>query len=119
MEKSILSRNIKKLRAFKNVNQTEFANLFETKRSSIGAYEEGRAEPKLETLIKITNYFKLSLDDLVKKELTINQITKFDKKFEKHTNQVDIHSLNKELKQLNQTIKCLDKKIDTILLNSK
>jgi transcriptional regulator with XRE-family HTH domain len=119
MKKSILAKNIKKLRAFKNVNQTEFARLFDTKRSSIGAYEEGRAEPKLETLIKIVDYFKLSLDDLVKKELTINQITKFDKNFEMHTNQLDLLALKKEIKQLNQTIKTLDKKIDTLLLNCK
>ncbi len=78
MKKTILAKNIKKLRLFKSLNQTEFAELFDLKRSSIGAYEEGRAEPKLDALIKISNYFELPIDDIVKGELTVNQIAKFE-----------------------------------------
>jgi len=119
MKKSILSRNIKKLRAFKNLNQTEFADLFNIKRSSIGAYEEGRAEPKLETIIKIADYFKLSLDDVITKELTINQITKFDVNFKKHSNQLNLLTINKDIHQLKAHIKGLEKKIDQLLDQSK
>lgn len=75
--KSILSKNIKKLRLFKSLNQEEFGALIDVKRSSIGAYEEGRAEPKLDVIIKISKIYKLPVDDIVKKELTVNQIAKF------------------------------------------
>ena len=75
--KSILSKNIKKLRLFKGLNQEEFGTKLKVKRSSIGAYEEGRAEPKLEVIIRISNLFELPVDDIVKKELTVNQIAKF------------------------------------------
>lgn len=59
------------------MTQTEFAELFNLKRTAVGSYEEGRAEPKIETLIKIADYFKLSLDQLLRKELSINEIFHF------------------------------------------
>lgn len=71
---SFFGRNIKKIRNAKKISQTSFADLFKLKRGSIGAYEEGRAEAKIDTVIEIANYFKLSLDQLLKKELTINEI---------------------------------------------
>ncbi len=61
----------------KKMTQTEFAELFDLKRTAVGSYEEGRAEPKIETLIKISDYFNLSLDQLLRKELSINEIFHF------------------------------------------
>jgi len=78
MKKSLLSRNLRKLRAFKNLNQTEFAALFGLNRPTLGSYEEGRSEPKLGTLHKIARHFKLSMDDLMTHELTVNQIAGFE-----------------------------------------
>ncbi len=78
MKKSILARNLRKLRSFKNLNQTEFAELFELNRPTIGSYEEGRSELKLATLQRIAQYFNLTIDDLFSKELTVNQIAGFD-----------------------------------------
>lgn len=78
MKKTLLSRNIRKLRSFKNMNQTEFAQLFDLNRPTLGAYEEGRSEPKLVTLQKIAQYFHLTIDDLYSKELTINKIAGFN-----------------------------------------
>lgn len=78
MQKSLLARNLRKLRSFKNLNQTEFAELFELNRPTIGSYEEGRSEPKLATLQRIANHFNLTIDDLFTKELTVNQIAGFD-----------------------------------------
>jgi len=72
-----IGKNIKKIRILKKMSQTEFAEIFDLKRTTLGSYEEGRAEPKIETLIKIADYFKLSLDLLVRKELTVNEIFHF------------------------------------------
>lgn len=77
MQKTVIAKNFKKLRLFKSLNQTEFAELFDITRSSVGSYEEGRAEPKLETLLNVADYFKLKIDDIVRKELTVNQIAGF------------------------------------------
>jgi len=71
---SYFGKNIKKIRVAKNISQTAFADLFKLKRASIGAYEEGRAEAKIDTIIEIAEYFQLTLDQILKKELTINDI---------------------------------------------
>ncbi len=75
---SKIGRNIKKIRGIKNLSQTEFAALFELKRASIGAYEEGRSEPKISTLIDIANYFGIGIDDLLQKDLSVNNLYRFD-----------------------------------------
>jgi len=74
---SYIGKNIRKIRMSKKLTQTEFAELFDLKRTAVGSYEEGRAEPKIDTLIKIADYFKLSLDNLMRKELSINEIFRF------------------------------------------
>lgn len=75
---SFFGKNIKKIRTVKKLSQSAFADLFNLKRGSIGAYEEGRAEAKIDTIISIAEYFKLSLDQLLTSELTINEIYHLD-----------------------------------------
>nr|WP_317047272.1 XRE family transcriptional regulator [Pontibacter arcticus] len=50
--------------------QAQLAEKLEIKRSLIGAYEEGRAEPKLSTLINIAQLFNITLDSLITNDLT-------------------------------------------------
>lgn len=57
-----LSDRLKELRENKGLTQQEFAELLDLSRVSIGAYEKGTAIPNTETLIKISNIFKVSLD---------------------------------------------------------
>lgn len=70
-------KNIKKIRSIKKLSQQAFAELFGLKRSSIGSYEEERADPKLEIIIKIAKHFNISVDSLVNKEITINELYNF------------------------------------------
>lgn len=109
MKKTILAKNIKKLRLFKSMNQTEFAELFGLKRSSIGAYEEGRAEPKLEALINISNYFELTIDDIVKDELTVNKIAKFEFP---EVDIADMQTLHDKIDAIQRRIDVMDKKLN-------
>ncbi|MEW7288931.1 helix-turn-helix domain-containing protein [Aquimarina sp. 2304DJ70-9] len=74
---SFFGKNIKKIRSVKGLSQQAFAELFDLKRGTLGAYEEGRSEPKIETIIKIANYFSIAIDDLLTSELTVNQLLKF------------------------------------------
>lgn len=74
---SYFGKNIKKIRSVKTLSQQSFAELFDLKRGTLGAYEEGRSEPKIETIIKIANYFSIPIDDLLTKELTVNALLKF------------------------------------------
>lgn len=75
---SKIGSNIKKIRSIKNLNQNDFAEIFDLKRATIGAYEEGRAEPKVSTLLEIANHFGIGTDDLLKKDLSVNDLYRFD-----------------------------------------
>lgn len=75
---SFFGKNIKKIRGVKGLSQQAFADLFDLKRGTLGAYEEGRSEPKIETIIKIANYFSISIDDILTAELTVNQLLRFN-----------------------------------------
>ncbi len=75
---SCIGKNIKKIRSVKKINQADFADLFNLARASVGSYEEGRAEPKIDTVIAIANHFGISIDLLLKKELTVNELYRFD-----------------------------------------
>ena len=70
-------KNIKKIRSIKKLSQLAFAETFGLKRSSVGSYEEGRAEPKLEIIIKIAKHFNISADSLVNREITVNELYNF------------------------------------------
>lgn len=67
---SLAGRNLKYLRKLRGWTQEEFAGKLKIKRSLLGAYEEERAEPRLEVLGMLGNIFKLSLDDLLLKDLS-------------------------------------------------
>ena len=80
---SSIGKNIKKIRTVKKLSQAAFAEIFNLARPSIGAYEETRAEPKVDTIIQIANYFGISVDSLLTKELTINDLYNFNVHLEK------------------------------------
>ncbi len=63
-------KNLRHLRKLRGWTQEEFANKLKIKRSLVGAYEEERAEPRLEVMETICNIFKLSLEDFLFKDLS-------------------------------------------------
>ena len=75
---STIGKNIKKIRAVKKISQAAFAEMFDLSRGTVGSYEEERAEPKIDTIINIAQKFGLSIDILLTKELTVNELFKFD-----------------------------------------
>lgn len=75
-----LNENIRVLRKRLSLTQDQFAQQLGIKRSLIGAYEEGRAEPKLELLQKMAEVFSISVDDLIGKEFKADTVLP-DKKF--------------------------------------
>jgi transcriptional regulator with XRE-family HTH domain len=67
---SVAGQNLKYLRKLRGWTQEEFANKLSIKRSLIGAYEEERADPRIDILEIIGDMFKLSLDELLLKDLS-------------------------------------------------
>lgn len=66
----IVSENIKYLRKQKGLTQEQLAEKIGIKRSLLGAYEEGRAEPGLSYLITMSKIFEIQVDDLISEDLT-------------------------------------------------
>ena len=70
MSQSFAGQNLKYLRKLKGFTQEEFALKLQIKRSLLGAYEEERAEPRIDVLEIISDHFNISLDDLLRKDLS-------------------------------------------------
>ena len=65
-----IPKNIKYLRRKHGFTQETFAEALGINRPSVGAYEEGRADPRLNTLAKMAELFSISVDELIKEDLT-------------------------------------------------
>ena len=103
---SFFGKNVKKIRGVKKLSQQAFADKFDLKRATLGAYEEGRSEPKIDTIIKVANYFSISIGDILTKEITINQLLSFNEGITTDVNQMVksslaeipfVNQLNKEI----------------------
>ena len=66
MALSYAGKNLKYLPKLRAWTQEEFATKLGIKRSLVGAYEEERAEPRIDILETISDLFKVTLDDLLK-----------------------------------------------------
>lgn len=86
----MFGKNLKKIRSVRGISQQEFADIFDLKRGTLGAYEEERSNPKLETVLKIANHFSIGIEELLTKELTVNRLLKFN---ERMTTESDSHIL--------------------------
>jgi len=66
---SYINSNIKHLRKLKGYTQAALAEKIGLKRSLVGAYEEGRAEPKITTIQRLSALFQMSIDALIDMDL--------------------------------------------------
>ncbi len=73
-----LNENIRFLRKQLGLTQDQFARELDIKRSLVGAYEEGRAEPRLELLQKMAAMGGLSVDVLIGRD--VSQLKDYEKK---------------------------------------
>lgn len=67
---TLIPNNIKFLRKKFGYTQETFAQALDINRPSVGAYEEGRADPRLTTLSRMAELFKVSVDELISEDLT-------------------------------------------------
>lgn len=65
-----INENIRLIRRKVGLTQAQFAQKLGIKRSLVGAYEEGRAEPRLELLHQMAHLAGISVDDFIGKDLT-------------------------------------------------
>ncbi|GAB3334916.1 hypothetical protein GCM10027429_16770 [Marivirga atlantica] len=72
----LVSSNIKFLRKQKGWTQQDLADQLEIKRPLIGSYEEGRADPRLNTLLKLADLFEVTADEMLTTDLSTNKSIK-------------------------------------------
>jgi transcriptional regulator with XRE-family HTH domain len=66
---SKIANNIRFLRQLKGLSQEQMADELKITRSRIGGYEEARNEPPIDLLIKLSEYFHIAIDALVRGDL--------------------------------------------------
>lgn len=66
---SKISSNIRFLRQWKGLSQEQLADELKITRSRVGGYEEARNEPPIDILIRLSEYFHVAIDALVRGDL--------------------------------------------------
>ena len=73
--------NLRKLRTEAGISQQQLANILLVSQQSINKYENHNVEPDINTLIKMADYFNVSIDYLVGRtdiSQTFDTLTKSD-----------------------------------------
>lgn len=74
---------IKEQRTNRNMTQEELANEFFVSRQLVSKWENGRSYPDLEQLIKLSDFFELSLDELMRGDQKMTKKLSFEIKRKK------------------------------------
>lgn len=86
-----LGKKIVKIRKDNNLTQEDFAEKYNVTRQTISSWENSKSYPDLDTLVKISNDFKISLDVLLKEDKkVIENISKSQKDSKKYKRTVVI-----------------------------
>ena len=65
-----IGNNIKHLREQKNLNQSDVAKFFDIKGNTFSNWELEKTYPRVPHLIKLTEYFKVTIEDLLFSDLS-------------------------------------------------
>lgn len=103
MKKSI-RKNLRDLRIKNNYTQEEFAEKLDISRSKVSSWENGKRDMNIKDGIKISQIFKVSLDNLLEiKDLNENEYITIINKFVKN----DLIELDKKIQILEDAIEML------------
>lgn len=92
--------NVKILRQNLGLTQQELANELNTKRSTVSGYENNVGLPGIPMLIVLSNFFKVSIDTLIKVDLSKFSRTQLDELLAGH----DVYIKGSELRVLTTTV---------------
>jgi transcriptional regulator with XRE-family HTH domain len=67
-----IASNIKHLRVTRGITQEQLAKVCNKGNTAVGNWEKGIREPSAIDLANIANFFKVSIDDLIKKDLRLS-----------------------------------------------
>ena len=91
---SFFGTNIKRIRQVTGMSQKAFADLFKLNRGVIGAYEEGRSEPKIETLLTVAHHFNLDLDKFLTEPLQVDKLKTIPEENIENSSTIELNNKN-------------------------
>lgn len=71
----LLSNNLKHLRKARKLTQKQIADIFCINQSTYDAWENRNIEPSIDKLIEISNFYNISVDELIGKKMLNNLVT--------------------------------------------
>ena len=113
MDKAQVNENIKFLRKKEGYTQETFADVIGIKRSLVGAYEEGRADPRLNNLLKMSEVFGVSVDIIISKD--VSRLSN-EELYEKNTDSLKVLSITVDSED-NENIELIPQKASAGYLN--
>ena len=101
-----ISENIKHIRKIHKLNQEEFGARLGTVKSVISAYEIGKRTPNLEIVVKLSQEFDISVDDLLFTDLSKQSPKSKDPRMQKTAFEYaqDIENMKTSAEALEQAI---------------
>ena len=66
---SLFAKNLRFLRKQKGLNQEEISGLFNKRANTVGNWENGKSEPSIGELIRLADFFKVGLQQLLHSDL--------------------------------------------------
>lgn len=110
-----LKQNIKYLRNMNGLTQPQLGEIIGVSRDNIASYERGTVPP-VDILHKIVNYFNVSFNDLIEKDLSkqqINEVSDLDRgDFNKSGSTSELNPNETEGKHQIKSIEALEKIIE-------
>ena len=70
MKELQLKNNLKKLRKKYKITQKVLAEKIDVTTSAVGMYESGARKPSIDVLLKIADYFAISIDSLLTSKIS-------------------------------------------------
>ena len=64
-----MTTKLKNLRRERKITQENLAKVFHISQTSVSKYETGEAVPDLETIVRMADFFGVSLDEFVVREV--------------------------------------------------
>ena len=102
----IVCNRIKNLRLKKDITQSELCEAIEVNRITYSGYENYRAEPPMEVLVRIADYYHVSLDYIAGRTKNPNGLTD-------EVNNADSEKLSQlqEIEEIKKQLDALEKRI--------
>ena len=112
-----LGERIYKLRTEKNLSQGDLAELLDVSRQSISKWENNSSVPELEKIVKLSEIFEVSLDELVKGEALpkrTESVTSIQQDITEKTERIT--AIQQETPKVKESDIPIRKKVGTLLL---